>query len=108
MGSVYWTPRQAEFVDALVECGYYGTQTEVGRAALEKLIRDLTPHQRREIALKLYGKGRATVSRVAEVADVPLHEAREILREHGLLKEGAGEPLDERRAKNRKAAQKLR
>lgn len=108
MGTVYWTPRQAEVVEALVECGYYGTQTEVGRAALEKLIRDLTPHQRREIALKLHEQGRATVSRVAEIADMPVHEARELLREAGLLKEGSGAPPAERRRRNRAAVEKYR
>jgi Arc/MetJ-type ribon-helix-helix transcriptional regulator len=108
MGTVYWTPRQAEFVEALVDCGYYGTQTEVGRAALEKLIRDLTPHQRREIALKLYEKRQATVSRVAEVADLPLHEARSLLHDAGLLREGSDEPLDERKKKVHTAADKYR
>ncbi|MHB8587157.1 MAG: hypothetical protein ACYDDF_15125 [Thermoplasmatota archaeon] len=108
MATVYWTPRQAEFIDALVECGYYGTQTEVGRAAIEKLIRDLTPHQRREIALKLYEKGHATVSRVAEIADIPVEHARSFLREAGLLREGTQESLTQRRAKIRAEAKKLR
>lgn len=108
MGTVYWTPRQAEFVEALVECGYYGTQTEVGRAALEKLIRDLSPHQRREVALKLYEKGQATVSRVAEIADLPLHEARTLLREVGILREGTDESPEDRRKKVRAGADKYR
>lgn len=108
MGTVHWTPRQAELVEALVECGYYGTQTEVGRAALERLIRDLTSHQRREIALKLYEKHKATVSRVAEVADLPIHEARSLLRQSGLLREGSDDSLDARRKKLRKAAEKYR
>lgn len=108
MGTVYWTPRQAEFVEALVDCGYFGTQTEVGRAAMEKLIRDLSPHQRREVALKLYEKGQATVSRVAEVADLPLHEARSLLREVGLLQEGTDEGVENRRKKVRAGAAKYR
>jgi Arc/MetJ-type ribon-helix-helix transcriptional regulator len=108
MGTVYWTPRQAEFVEALVECGYYGTQTEVGRAAIEKLIRDLSPHQRREIALKLYEKHQATVSRVAEVADLPVREARSLLRDAGVLREGTDEPVESRRKRVRAAADKYR
>lgn len=108
VATVYWTPRQAEFIDALVELGYYGTQTEVGRAAVEKLIRDLSAHQRREIALRLYEKGHATVSRVAEIADIPVEQARSLVKEAGLLREGTEESLTDRRGKVRAAAKRLR
>lgn len=106
MTTIHWTPRQAAISKALVDCGYYGNQSEVGRAAMERLIATLTPAQRRSVALRMYAQGEATLSLASEVADLPLQEMRALLRDEGILQEGAGEPLEERRRKNRSVAKK--
>jgi Arc/MetJ-type ribon-helix-helix transcriptional regulator len=98
MATIHLTPRQASLSKALVKAGFFGNESEVGRAAFEKLIESLKPGQRREVALALYRDGEATVSRFAEIADLPLAEARALLRDEGLLKEETGESAKSLRA----------
>lgn len=108
MVTIHLTPRQAGISKALVKAGYFGNESEVGRAAFEKLIEGLKPGQRREVALVLYREGEATVSRFAEVADMSLHEARAFLQEQGLLQAPAGEAAEASRANIEAGAQRFR
>lgn len=88
MTTIHLTPQQESLTRALVACGYYGNQSEVGRAAFDNFFRELPSARKREIALYLYKHSEATVSRFAEIADMPLSEARALLQEE--------KPLDER------------
>lgn len=108
MATIHLTPQQESLVKALVACGYYGNQSEVGRAAFDRFLQDLPPARKREIALHLYRQGEATVSRFAEIADVPLHEARAILLGEGLLASGHDAPVAERKAHAKAGAEKFR
>lgn len=108
MATVHLTPRQAAISKALVKAGFFGNESEVGRAAFEKLISDLTPGQRREVALQLFRDGDTSVSRFAEVAAMPLHEARQLLREEGLLDDQVEESASETRANVQAGAKRFR
>lgn len=108
MATIHLTPRQEGLAKALVACGYYGNLSEVGRAAMEKFIHDLPAAQRRELALHLYRQGEATVSRAAEIADLPLHEMRKVLVDEGAQAPGRELPADERRARAKTGAAKYR
>lgn len=107
--TIHPTPRQEQIIRALVECGYYGNLTEIGRAAFEHLLKGLTPAQRREIAIHLYTTEEVTLSRVAEVLDVPVAEARRLLTETGVaLRTGTDAPAAERARKVKAGAAKYR
>lgn len=107
--TVHTTPRQEQVIRALVDCGYYGNLAEVGRVAFDQLVKQLTPAQRREIAIHLYRTEDVTLSRVAEVLDVPVAEAKRILLEAGVpLRTGTDEPAEERLRKVKAGAAKYR
>ncbi|MBI4393143.1 MAG: hypothetical protein HY556_04995 [Euryarchaeota archaeon] len=108
MATIHLTPPQESLTRALVACGYYGNQSEVGRAAFDAFLQGLSSARKREVALYLYKHGEATVSRFAEVANIPLHEARALLREEGLLTSGRDAPAAERRERAKKGASKFR
>jgi Arc/MetJ-type ribon-helix-helix transcriptional regulator len=108
MVTIHLTPQQEAIANALVETEYYKTVSEIGRAAFDKFLSELPPARKLRIAILLYAKGEATVSRVAEIADIPLHEARQVLRDEGILREGSGSPPDEMRAKAKAGASKYR
>lgn len=107
--TVHTTPRQEQVIRALVDCGYYGNLAEVGRVAFDNLVRQLTTAQRREIAIHLYTREDVTLSRVAEVLDVPVAEAKRILLEADVaLRTGTAEPAEERARKVKAGAAKYR
>lgn len=107
--TVHPTPRQEQVIRALVDCGYYGNLTEIGRAAFDNLLKGLTAAQRREIAIHLYSRQEVTLSRVAEVLDVPVAEARATLVEAGVaLRAGNEAPAAERARKVKAGAAKYR
>lgn len=108
MVTIHLTPQQEAIANALVETEYYKTVSEIGRAAFDKFLTELPPARKLRIAMRLYEKGEATVSRVAEIADIPLHEARQALRDEGLLREGSETSADEMRAKAKAGAAKYR
>lgn len=108
MVTIHLTPQQEAVANALVEAEYYKTVSEIGRAAFEQFLSGLAPARKLRIAIQLYAKGEATVSRVAEIADIPLHEARRVLREEGVLREGTDESADEMRGKAKAGAAKYR
>lgn len=107
--TVHTTPRQEQVIRALVDCGYYGNLAEVGRVAFDNLVKQLTQAQRREIAIHLYTQENVTLSRVAEVLDVPIAEAKRILLEAGVeLRTGTTELAEERTRKAKAGATKYR
>lgn len=108
MVTIHLTPQQETVATALIETGYYKTISELGRAAFEKFLSVLSPPRKLRIAIHLYAKGEATVSRVAEIPDIPLHEARQALREEGVLREASDDSPDETRAKADAGAAKFR
>lgn len=108
MVSIHLTPQQESLTKALVACGYYGNLSEVGRAAFDRFIGDLPEARKREVAIYLYKQGEATVSRFAEIADLPVHEARALLRDEGLLKTGDDSAPAEIRERARRGAAKSR
>lgn len=108
MVSVSLTPRQEDMTRALVKCGYFGNVSEVTRAAIDLFVASLHPSRRLDVALALYRDGKATVSRVAEIADLPFHEARQILIREGILVSGSGEPASERKRKVKAGLAKYR
>jgi Arc/MetJ-type ribon-helix-helix transcriptional regulator len=91
-----------------VKAGFFGNESEVGRAAFEKLIADLAPGQRREVALQLYRDGDTSVSRFAEVAALALHEARQLLREEKLRDDESTESAAKLRANVDAGAKRFR
>lgn len=97
------TPQQEQLIRALVDCGYYGNLTEVGHAAFDHMLKGLTPAQRREIAMHLYTKQEVTLSRVAEILDVPVVEARRLLSEAGTALATGTEAPAAGRARNARA-----
>lgn len=108
MTTVHLTPRQVAISKALVKAGFFGNVSEVGRAAFEKLVADLSPGQRREVALHLYRDGDTSVSRFAELAALPLHEARQLLREEAVLDDESSETAAELRANVDTGAKRFR
>lgn len=108
MVTIHLTPQQEAIANALVESEYYKTVSEIGRAAFDRFLTELPPARKLRIALHLYSKGEATVSRVAEIADIPMHEARKVLREEGILQEGSVQSAAAMRAKAKAGSAKYR
>lgn len=96
MVSILLTPPQESVLRALMECGYYGNVSEVGRAAFEQFVRTLPAARKQAVALHLFRKGDVTVSRFAEIADLSHAEALSILRDEGVLRPGLRGSAEER------------
>lgn len=102
--SIALPPQMEALARALVKMGYYGNVSEVGRAALDQFIRAQPPQRKLQLAMHLYRQGEATLARVAEIADVSLREARALLKESGLLRQGREASQTERTARVKAAA----
>lgn len=108
MVTIHLTPQQEALANALVEAEYYKTVSEIGRAAFDKFLEEIAPARKLRIAMQIYAKGEATVTRVAEIAGLSVHEAREALRGEGLLREETGASAKEMRGKAKAGAAKYR
>lgn len=87
MASIALPPRMTEELDALISAGYYDNKSEVMREAFRLFLAKKT-ELRIAIALELYKKGKATISRVAEIAGMPYEDVKSLLIAEGLLKRG--------------------
>lgn len=72
-------------MDALIAAGTeYTTRSELVRAAWRKFLETLPKPKRLSLATELFRRNKATISRAAEIADVPFYEMRRMLIAEGL------------------------
>jgi predicted HTH domain antitoxin len=85
-----------DILRALARAGGYRSKQEAMRHALEVLLA-ANPHLRTQTAIDLYGHGKVTLSRAAEIAQMEVEAFKEQLAEKGLSRE-VDEAADEVRA----------
>ncbi len=87
MVSVILPKKMDEEIGALVSAGYYDNKSEILRAAF-RLFLSKKVELRLAVAIELYKKKRATISRAAEVAGIPYEEMKSILIDEKLIRRG--------------------
>ena len=73
-------------IDALVECGYYSSRSDVAKDAFRTLF-EKKANLRVAGAVQLYKKGDISLGRAAEIASVTIEEFKEILDERNIRRE---------------------
>lgn len=69
--------------DLFVKGGYFADRSEFIRAAMREYI-DKLSSKRIDIAVQLYQDEKVSLSSAAQIAKVPIHEMKEILRSRGI------------------------
>lgn len=78
-------PNMTLEMDALIAAGgEFNTRSELMRAAWREFLQRLPKAKRLSLATELFRRGKATISRAAEIADIPFYEMRRILIAEGL------------------------
>lgn len=88
-------------VRALVDAGYYSSESEVIKDAVISLFRENT-ELNVTVAMELYKKGEVSLSKAAEIAGVTTIEFKEILDRRGFIREIEARPAEEMDEKLRK------
>lgn len=92
MVSVILPEKMSEELEALISAGYYDNKSEVLREGFRQLLAN-RKELRLAIAVELYKKGKATLSRAAEVAGVSYEDIKSIFSAEGLLKRGISDAV---------------
>jgi predicted HTH domain antitoxin len=88
-------------VRALVDAGYYSSESEVIKNAVISLFRENT-ELNVTVAIELYKKGEVSLSKAAEIAGMTTIEFKDILGHRGFMREIEAEPtkkMDEKLGK---------
>ncbi|MBE9593010.1 MAG: UPF0175 family protein [Proteobacteria bacterium] len=88
-------------VRALVDAGYYSSESEVIKNAVLSLFRENT-ELNVTVAIELYKKGDVSMSKAAEIAGMTTIEFKEILGKRGFTREIEARPAEEIDEKLRK------
>jgi predicted HTH domain antitoxin len=88
-------------VRALVDAGYYSSESEVIKNALISLFRENT-ELNVTVAIELYKKGEVSLSKAAETAGMTTIEFKEILGKRGFTRKIEARPAEEMDEKLRK------
>jgi predicted HTH domain antitoxin len=88
-------------VRALVDAGYYSSESEVIKNAVISLFRENT-ELNVTVAIELYKKGEVSLSKAAEIAGMTTIEFKEILGKMGFTREIEARPAEEMDEKLRK------
>lgn len=84
MPSSYSLPKLMEDeIDALIEAGYYSSKSDVVKDAVRELL-DSKKNLRTAAAVEMYRKGRISIGRAAEVAEMSLPDFKEALKDRGI------------------------
>ena len=87
--SIEFTPSQRALIKALVASGGYGTQSEIVRGALDSFVLQNVPKARLlTAAIWAYQNKQASLSRAAEMANIPHEEMHRTLVREGLFDAG--------------------
>jgi len=78
-------------VRALVDAGYYSSESEVIKNAVISLFRENT-ELNVTVAIELYKKGEVSLSKAAEIAGMTTIEFKDILGNRGFMREIEAEP----------------
>jgi predicted HTH domain antitoxin len=81
-------------VRALVDAGYYSSESEVIKNAIISLFRENT-ELNVTVAIELYKKGEVSLSKAAEIAGMSTIEFKEILGKRGFTREIKARPAEE-------------
>ena len=87
-------------LEALISAGYYDNKSEIMRDAFRQLLAS-RKELRLVIALELYKRGKATISRAAEVAGVSFDDMKTILSTERIIRRGMMD-IDEIKTKAKK------
>lgn len=87
MVSITLPEKMSEELEALISAGYYDNKSEIMREAFRLLLAN-RKELRLVIAVELYKRRNATISRAAEVAGVSYEDMKTILIGEGVLKRG--------------------
>jgi Arc/MetJ-type ribon-helix-helix transcriptional regulator len=87
MVSVILPEKMSDELEALISAGYYDNKSEIMRDAFRQLLAN-RKELRLVIALELYNRGKATVSRAAEVAGVSFEDMKTVLSTDGIIRRG--------------------
>lgn len=94
--SISLTELMEEEVRVLVESGDYASRSDVIRDAFRTFLRR-NPEKRLRVAVELYRKGKVSLMRAAEIAEMDIETFREELEERGIVLETAGGTVGERK-----------
>lgn len=84
MPSSYSLPKLMEDeIDALIEAGYYSSKSDVVKDAVREML-EKNKNLRIAAAIEMYKKGRISIGRAAEVANISFEEFKEALKERGI------------------------
>jgi Arc/MetJ-type ribon-helix-helix transcriptional regulator len=104
MVSVILPERMSDELEALISAGYYDNRSEIMRDAFRQLLAS-RKELRLVIALELYKRGKATVSRAAEVAGLSYEDMKTILIGDGIIRRGATDATEmQRKARKMQSA----
>ena len=81
-------------VKALVDAGYYLSESEVIKDAIMSLFRE-NVELKVAVAIELYRKGEVSLSKAAEIAGMTTIEFKEILGKRGFIREVEARPAEE-------------
>jgi predicted HTH domain antitoxin len=86
---------------ALVDAGYYSSESEVIKDAVISLFRE-NIELKVTVAIELYKNGEVSLSKAAEIAGMTTIEFKEILAKRGFIREIESRPAEEMDKKLRK------
>ncbi len=88
MVSVTIPQKMDEVIEALISAGYYDNKAEILREAFRMFLAKKA-ELRLAVAIELYKKKKATISRAAEVGGISYEEMKSILIDEKLIRRGA-------------------
>jgi len=84
MPSSYSLPKLMEDeIEALIEAGYYSSKSDVVKDAIRELL-EKNRNLRVSAAVEMYKRGKISIGRAAEIADMSLPDFKEALKERGI------------------------
>ena len=81
-------------VKALVDAGYYSSESEVIKETIVSLFRE-NMELKVTVAIELYKKGEVSLSKAAEIAGMTTIEFKEVLGKRGVIREVEARPAEE-------------
>jgi len=84
MPSSYSLPKIMEDeIEALIEAGYYSSKSDVVKDAIRGML-EKNRNLRIAAAIEMYKRGRVSIGRAAEIADISVIEFKEVLKDRGV------------------------
>lgn len=84
MPSSYSLPKLMEDeIEALIDAGYYSSKSDVVKDAIREML-EKNKNLRIAAAIEMYKRGKISIGRAAEIADVNLEEFKQAMKDRGI------------------------